>query len=182
MDQRPDSDRGAIVFRSDSGRDRRSPLAAGIPSLDSGRPELNLNRDGSLPVSGSVASGHSARVGAVTKRNGSARRSSGSPLGSKRRRGLRNAGRRHLGEEAERTEVQRLADEGWVEWGDELIWAVGFTSGGAPFGLGSLSSTPRTCKRWGWTSQRQMTPGWQPQSRRSTNRTTGLGTATARSE
>ncbi len=71
----------------------------------------------------------------MTKRNGSARRSSGSPLGSKRRRGLRNAGRRHLGEEAERTEVQRLADEGWVEWGGELIWAVGFTSGGAPFGL-----------------------------------------------
>jgi hypothetical protein len=24
---------------------------------------------------------------------------------------------------------------GWVEWGGELIWAVGFTSGGAPFGL-----------------------------------------------
>jgi hypothetical protein len=28
-----------------------------------------------------------------------------------------------------------LADLGWVEWGGELIWAVGFTSGGAPFGL-----------------------------------------------
>jgi hypothetical protein len=24
---------------------------------------------------------------------------------------------------------------GWVEWGGELIWAVGFTAGGAPFGL-----------------------------------------------
>lgn len=26
-------------------------------------------------------------------------------------------------------------DDGWVEWGGELIWAVGFTDGGAPFGL-----------------------------------------------
>jgi hypothetical protein len=71
----------------------------------------------------------------VTKRNGSARRSSGSLLRSERRRGSRNAGRRQLGEEAERTGVQRLAGEGWVEWGGELIWAVGFTSGGAPYGL-----------------------------------------------
>jgi hypothetical protein len=72
----------------------------------------------------------------MTKRNGSARRSSGSLLRSERRRGSRNAGRRQLGEEeAEWTEVQRLADEGWVEWGGGLIWAVGFTSGGAPYGL-----------------------------------------------
>ena len=28
-----------------------------------------------------------------------------------------------------------MADIGWVEWGGELIWAVGLTSGGAPFGL-----------------------------------------------
>jgi len=28
-----------------------------------------------------------------------------------------------------------LADSGWVDWGGELIWAVGFTSGGAPYGL-----------------------------------------------
>ena len=44
-------------------------------------------------------------------------------------------GRRRLDEEVERTEAQRLADDGWVEWGGELIWAVGFTSGGAPYGL-----------------------------------------------
>ena len=31
--------------------------------------------------------------------------------------------------------MRRLAHEGWVEWGDELIWAVGFTPGGAPYGL-----------------------------------------------
>ena len=28
-----------------------------------------------------------------------------------------------------------MADIGWVEWGGELIWAVGFTSGSAPYGL-----------------------------------------------
>jgi hypothetical protein len=70
----------------------------------------------------------------VAKRNGAARRSSGSPVRSKRHPGSRN-GRRRLDEEDERTEAQRLADNGWVEWGGELIWAVGFTSGGAPYGL-----------------------------------------------
>lgn len=28
-----------------------------------------------------------------------------------------------------------MADAGWIEWGGELIWVVGFTSGGAPYGL-----------------------------------------------
>lgn len=28
-----------------------------------------------------------------------------------------------------------LADAGWIEWGGELIWVAGFTSGGAPYGL-----------------------------------------------
>jgi hypothetical protein len=28
-----------------------------------------------------------------------------------------------------------LADAGWIEWGGELIWVDGFTSGGAPYGL-----------------------------------------------
>jgi len=28
-----------------------------------------------------------------------------------------------------------LTDAGWIEWGGELIWVVGFTSGGAPYGL-----------------------------------------------
>ena len=40
-----------------------------------------------------------------------------------------------LGEQLERTEAQRLADAGWIEWGGELIWVAGFTSGGAPYGL-----------------------------------------------
>jgi aminoglycoside phosphotransferase (APT) family kinase protein len=29
----------------------------------------------------------------------------------------------------------RLEGEEWVEWGDQRIWAVGFTPGGAPYGL-----------------------------------------------
>ena len=28
-----------------------------------------------------------------------------------------------------------MADSGWIEWGGELIWVAGFTSGGAPYGL-----------------------------------------------
>jgi hypothetical protein len=70
----------------------------------------------------------------MAKRNGAAGRSSGSPTRSKRRPGSRTD-RRRLEDEVERTEAQRLADDGWVEWGGELIWAVGFTSGGAPYGL-----------------------------------------------
>jgi hypothetical protein len=86
-------------------------------------------------VNGTFASGRLARVRAVAKRNGgAARESSGSPARSERRRGSRN-GRSRLDGEVERTESQRLADDGWVEWGGELIWAVGFTSGGAPYGL-----------------------------------------------
>ena len=30
---------------------------------------------------------------------------------------------------------QRLADVGWIEWGGQLIWVAGYTSGGAPYGL-----------------------------------------------
>ena len=39
------------------------------------------------------------------------------------------------GEQLERTEAQRPADVGWIEWGGELIWVAGYTSGGAPYGL-----------------------------------------------
>jgi hypothetical protein len=60
---------------------------------------------------------------------------SGSSPRSSRRGGSRRRGRRRLDEDVEPTEAQRLADIGWVEWGGELIWAVGFTSGGAPYGL-----------------------------------------------
>ena len=50
-------------------------------------------------------------------------------------RGSRTPGRPRLGEQLERTEAQRLADVGWIEWGGELIWVAGYTSGGAPYGL-----------------------------------------------
>jgi hypothetical protein len=70
----------------------------------------------------------------VAKQNRAARRLSASAARSKRRRGSRTD-RRRLDSEVERTEAQRLSDDGWVEWGGELIWVVGFTSGGAPYGL-----------------------------------------------
>jgi len=80
-------------------------------------------------------SGRAVTVRAVAKRNGGAARgSSGSPARSKRRRGSRN-GRRLHDQKVERSDARRLVDDGWVEWGGELIWAVGFTSGGAPYGL-----------------------------------------------
>ena len=71
----------------------------------------------------------------VAKRSGATRKPSGSWARSKRR-GSRARGRRGLNEQLEQIEAQRLADSGWIEWGGELIWAVGFTSGGAPYGLG----------------------------------------------
>ena len=47
----------------------------------------------------------------------------------------RAPGRRGRGKQPEPTEAERLADSGWIEWGGELIWVAGFTSGGAPYGL-----------------------------------------------
>jgi hypothetical protein len=49
----------------------------------------------------------------------------------------------------ERTDAERLADMGWVEWGGELIWAVGFTSGGAPFGLRPCDFDPSDLRAMG---------------------------------
>ena len=56
----------------------------------------------------------------TVKRN---RRSSGSQRARLRRRG------------APEIVADGFVDDGWLEWGGELIWAVGFTEGGAPFGL-----------------------------------------------
>ena len=84
----------------------------------------------------------------VAKRNGAARGSSGSPARSKRRRGSRN-GRRRLDERVERSEAQRLAGDGWVECGGELICAVGFTSGGAPYGLRASEFDPADLQAMG---------------------------------
>jgi hypothetical protein len=86
-------------------------------------------------ANGGFTSAHPARVAAtMAKRNGATRKSSGSRARSKRR-GSRARGRRGLSEQLERTQAQPMADDGWIEWGGELIWAVGFTSGGAPYGL-----------------------------------------------
>jgi len=71
----------------------------------------------------------------VAKRNGATRKSSGPRGRARRRRGSRTADRRGLSEELGRTEAEQLADGGWIEWGGELIWVAGFTSGGAPYGL-----------------------------------------------
>jgi hypothetical protein len=35
-----------------------------------------------------------------------------------------------------------LPDIGWVEYGGELIWAVGYTAGGVPFGLRASEFDP----------------------------------------
>jgi hypothetical protein len=65
-------------------------------------------------------------------------------------RGSRDGGRRGLaGEGDERTEAQRLADIGWIEWGGELIWAAGFTSGGAPYGLRASELDPADLQAMG---------------------------------
>jgi hypothetical protein len=87
------------------------------------------------------------------KRNGVAHISSGSRRDrgrSRRRRGPRDPGRRRLAEGVdERTDAERLADMGWIEWGGELIWAVGFTSGGAPFGLRPCDFDPSDLRAMG---------------------------------
>jgi hypothetical protein len=38
---------------------------------------------------------------------------------------------------------------GWVEWGGELIWVVGFTSGGAPYGLRACEFDPADLRAMG---------------------------------
>ena len=45
-----------------------------------------------------------------------------------------------------------LVEDGWVDWGGELIWAVGFTEGGAPFGLSACEFDPADLEAMGVTS------------------------------
>ena len=71
----------------------------------------------------------------MAKRNGATQKRGGSRARSRRHHGSRAPGQRGLGEQPEWTQAQRIADDGWIEWGGELIWVVGFTSGGAPYGL-----------------------------------------------
>lgn len=60
------------------------------------------------------------------KRTGARRKSSGS-----RGRRLGNWD----GDAPGQIAADGLVGDGWVEWGGELVWAVGFTEGGAPYGL-----------------------------------------------
>ena len=70
----------------------------------------------------------------MAKRNGATRKPSGS-LGALQAPRVASPWPARTREQLEQIEAQRLADSGWIEWGGELIWAVGFTSGGAPYGL-----------------------------------------------
>lgn len=90
-------------------------------------------------------------VGRVTtvERMGARRKSSGS-LG-RRRRPVGRA-RRWGGDAAGQIEADGLVGDGWVEWGGELIWAVGFTEGGAPFGLRVSDSDPADLEAMGLPS------------------------------
>ena len=71
----------------------------------------------------------------MAKPHGATYKWSGSRARSRRDRGSRNRARGRRGDELEGAEAQRSADDGWIEWGGELIWVVGYTSGGAPYGL-----------------------------------------------
>lgn len=75
----------------------------------------------------------------TVKRARTAGRSAGSRSLRRRSRHSRQSG---VADRAEFTEIEDRADLGWVEWGGELIWAVGFTSGGAPFGLRPSDFSP----------------------------------------
>jgi hypothetical protein len=68
----------------------------------------------------------------------------GSPHLPAQRRGRRGKGRDVRGPWDELSEAERLAEIGWVEWCGELIFAVGFTEGGAPFGLRRENFVRRT--------------------------------------
>jgi len=71
----------------------------------------------------------------VAKRTAATRKSSGSRARSKHDRGSRNRARRQRGDELQPTDAQRSPEDSWIEWGGELIWVVGYTSGGAPYGV-----------------------------------------------
>lgn len=80
------------------------------------------------------------------KRARTAGRSAGSRSLRRRSRHSRQSG---VADRAELTEIEDRADLGWVEWGGELIWAVGFTSGGAPFGLRPSDFSPTDLEAMG---------------------------------
>ena len=84
-------------------------------------------------------------VGRVTTVKRTSRRPSGS-------RGRRHRPRRWGGDAARQIGGDGLVGDGWVEWGGELIWAVGFTDGGAPFGLSISGFDPADLEAMGLAS------------------------------
>ena len=52
----------------------------------------------------------------------------------------------------ELSEAERLAEPGWVDCGGRLIWVVGFTAGGAPFGLHPEEFDPADLQEMGVAS------------------------------
>jgi hypothetical protein len=83
------------------------------------------------------------------KRDGPARRAPGP---ASRRRGAGGKVRAGLGAADQPSEAGLLAQLGWVDWGGELIWAVGFTAGGAPFGLRAEEFDPADLQEIGVAS------------------------------
>lgn len=82
---------------------------------------------------------------AAVQRTGARRKFSGS-------RGRRGRARRLGADTARPVEADGLVGDGWVEWGGELIWAVGFTEGGAPFGLRVCDFDPADLEAMGLPS------------------------------
>ena len=80
-------------------------------------------------------------------------------------------GRDRLGGGDEPSEAERLAQLGWIDWGGELIWAVGFTEGGAPFGLRAEELDPADLQEMGvalgatssWDDHELRADGWLPE-------------------
>jgi hypothetical protein len=77
-----------------------------------------------------------------------------------------------------------MADDAWIEWGGELIRVVGFTSGGAPYGLRVCDFDRADLEAMCALDVAALEePGsYRPQSPRSRNQTAGFTTTTLRSE
>ena len=100
-------------------------------------------------------------VGRVTTvKRGSRRKSSGSRGRQRRARPWDGAAERPSGADG-------LVGDGWVDWGGELIWAVGFTEGGAPYGLRVCDVDPADLEAMGLPSMAgsgiASPEGWLPE-------------------
>ena len=96
----------------------------------------------------------------TTVKRGARRKSSGS-------RGGQRPARRWDGAAARPSGADGLVGDGWVEWGGKLIWAVGFTEGGAPYGLRVCDFDPADLEAMGLPSMAgsgiEGPAGWPPE-------------------